>query len=87
MKKKAKAVVKNMKVTMINKLNVIISLWLIAIIGTLMIFGYELGLNGFYVASIILGGLLLIMNTCHLCLGIASHNRSATKTAAQYKKY
>ena len=87
MKKKTKVVVKNMKVTMINKLNVIISLWLLTIIGTLMIFGYELGLNGFYWASLVIGGILLIMNTCHLFLGISRRSRSVTKAKAEYKKY
>ena len=87
MKKKTKVVVKNMKVTMINKLNVIISLWLLAIIGTLMIFGYELSLNGFYIASLVLGIVLLITNTCHLFLGIKTHSRSAAKAKAEHKKY
>ena len=76
-----------MKVAMINKLNVIISLWLLAIIGTLMIFGYELGLSGFYVASIVIGSILLVMNTCHLCLGISRHSRRVAEAKAEYKKY
>lgn len=76
-----------MKVTMINKLNVIISLWILAIIGTLMIFGYELGLNGFYVASLVMSGILLILNTCHLFIGIKYRSRNAAEAKAEYKKY
>ena len=76
-----------MKVTMINKLNVIVSLWILAIMGTLMIFGYQLNMNGFYYAGLVMAAVLFIINTCHLVFGICVHNRSLAKAKAEYKKY
>ena len=79
--------VKNMKVTIIKKTNVIVSLWLVSIIATLLVFGYQLNLNGFYIASIVLAGITLIMNTGVLCMGLFLAPKHAKEAKAQYRKY
>ena len=50
-----------MKTTMVRKFNVVISLWLIAIMATLIVFGVQLANNGFYIAAMVVGVLLLTL--------------------------
>ena len=73
-----------MTATMIKKYNIIISLWLALIIGTLCVFGYELGINGFYFAALIVGVLLLISNAINLVSGIISSRPKAIQTKKEY---
>ena len=74
-----------MKVTTIKKTNVIISLWLVAIIATLLVFGYQLNLNGFYIASLVLAGIVLIMNAGVLWMGLFLSPKTAKETNTQYR--
>lgn len=76
-----------MKVTTIKKANVIISLWLVSIIATLLIFGYQLNLSGFYIASIVLAGITLILNAGVLSMGLFLAPRATKEAKAQYRKY
>lgn len=76
-----------MKVTTIKKANVIISLWLVSIIATLLIFGYQLNLNGFYIASIVLAGITLILNAGVLSMGLFLTPKATKEAKAQYRKY
>ena len=84
--KQKRRIVQNMKATMIKKYNLIISLWLIAIVALLCIFGYQLGANGCYVAAAVFGGLLLISNSINLVSGVITNRVSLTKTENKYNQ-
>lgn len=76
-----------MKATMIKRFNVVISLWLIAIIGTLVIFGYELDLIGCYIAAMVVGILLAATNIITLVSGLTLSNRKLIKNKEKYSNY
>ena len=73
-----------MKNTMIKKFNVVISLWLIAVMATLIVFGTQLANNGFYIAAMVVGVILLAINVFTIVSGITSASK---KTAAQQRSY
>ena len=73
-----------MKATMIKKFNIIISLWFIAIIATLCVFGYELSMNGFFVAALVVGALLLASNFINLVSGIIFSRPKRVETKKEY---
>ena len=75
-----------MKATMIKKFNMIISLWLIAIIAFLCVFGYKLDAMGCYIAAIVFAGLLVISNSINLVSGVISSRISLTKTENKYNQ-
>lgn len=76
-----------MRATMVKKLNTIVSLWLVAIIAALVVFGYELNIFGFYVAAIVVGVPLLISNVFTIVNGIASQARFAKEQETEYRNY
>ena len=76
-----------MKNTMIRKFNVVISLWLIAIIATLIVFGTQLANNGFYIAAAVVGAVLLAINVFTIVSGITSAKEKATSQERSYKKF
>lgn len=76
-----------MKATMIKRFNVVISLGLIAIIGTLVIFGYELDLIGCYIAAMVVGTLLVVTNIITLVSGLTLSNRKLIKNKEKYSNY
>lgn len=59
-----------MKNTMINKFQIVITLWLAMIIGVVTVIGYKTGINGFYIASLILAAILFAFNALLLSLHI-----------------
>ncbi len=71
---------------MIKKFNLIISLWLIAIIGILCIFGYKLNVVGCYVAALVFAGLLVLVNSINLVSGIISARITVTKAESKYNQ-
>ncbi len=76
-----------MKNTMIKKFNVVISLWLIAIMATLIIFGYQLAINAFYIAAMSVGAVLLSINVFTVVSGITSASKKAAAQQEKYGKY
>ena len=76
-----------MKVSMIKKLNTIISLWLIAIIVALGIFGYELDMFGFYIAGFVFMAILFASNAFTLTNGIIHAVRKVPEAEPEYTKY
>lgn len=73
-----------MRATMIKKFNIIISLWLILIIATLCLLGFQLGINGFYIAALVVGSLLLVSNLVNLISGIISSRPKSIQTKKEY---
>lgn len=57
-----------MKNTILNKFIVIISLWLLAIIGVNIFIGYRANIVGFHIAAIIVAIILLTINALHISL-------------------
>lgn len=70
---------------MIKKMNVVASLWMIAIIAILVVFGVELNMFGFYVAAIVVSSVLVLMNSAYLIYGFVFSGKVATETQAQYR--
>lgn len=73
-----------MRVTMIKKFNIIISLWLILIFATLCLLGFQLGINGFYIAALVVGSLLVASNLINLISGIISSRPKSIQTKKEY---
>ena len=59
-----------MKNTLMNKLNIIISLWLTVIIGVTVVLGYKTEISEFYIASLVLASILFVFNALFLSLHI-----------------
>ena len=76
-----------MKTTMVRKFNVVISLWLIAVIATLIVFGYQLTNNGFYIAAMVVGTLLLSINVFTIVSGITSASKKSVSQQEEYRKF
>ena len=76
-----------MKNTMIKKFNVVISLWLIAVMATLIVFGTQLANNGFYIAAMVVGVILLAINVFTIVSGITSASKKAASQQRSYRKY
>ena len=76
-----------MKNTWIKKINVIVSLWLIAIIAVLIIFGKQLSISGFYYASIFFGSMLAASNIFTISSGIRSATRRGAEAEKGYNNY
>lgn len=76
-----------MTVTMIKKLNTVISLWLVSIIITLVIFGYQLNMFGFYIAGGVFAGILLSLNIFMIIFGFVSQTKKALERETEYTKF
>ena len=76
-----------MRTTMINKFNVVISLWLIVVAVTLIVFGHQLNLYALYVAATVVGAVLLAMNVITIACGISSANKKAAQRQQEYRKF
>ena len=72
---------------MIKRFNVVISLWLIVIIATLVIFGYYLNAYGFYIAAMVFGTVLASINVLTIISGATSANKNLVKTEEKYSNY
>ena len=75
-----------MKNTVIKKINIIISLWFIAIMVVLFIFGKELALTGFYYACGAVAALLLGTNVFTITSGLTELRKNAVQTEKEYNK-
>ena len=76
-----------MKNTMIKKINIIISLWFIAIMVVLFIFGKELSLVEFYYACGVVAALLLGTNVFTITSGLTEFKKTAVQTEKEYNKF
>lgn len=70
-----------MKNTTINKFVVILSLWLLAIMGVSLFIGYRANIVGFHIAAIILAIILVTINALHISLLVRKVIHVQPKTA------
>ncbi len=76
-----------MKNIMIKKINIVISLWLIALMIVLFIFGKELAMTGFYYACGGLAALLLATNLFTIASGLKNARKTSIQVEKGYRKY
>lgn len=74
-----------MKATTIKRINLVVSLWLIAIIVCLCIFAYEFDVFGCYIAAIAVAGLLLASNLITIISGITRIRQTSVQSKRQYR--
>ena len=72
---------------MIKKINIVISLWLIALMIVLFIFGKELAMIGFYYACGGLATLLLVTNLFTIVSGLKNARKTSIQVEKGYRKY
>lgn len=72
---------------MIKKINIVISLWLIALMIVLFIFGKELAMIGFYYACGGLAALLLVTNLFTIVSGLKNARKTSIQVEKGYRKY
>ena len=72
---------------MIKRFNVVVSLWLIVIIATLVVFGYHLNAYGFYIAAMVIGTVLATINVVTIISGVTSANKKLIKSKEKYSNY
>ena len=70
--------------TMVKKFNIVISLWLVVILATLAIFGYELSNYGCYVAAAVVGAIVVLMNLGVLISGLIAPAVHEKRVSKQY---
>lgn len=70
-----------MKNTLMNKFVIVISLWLLVIMGANIYIGYRANLFGFHIAAIIVATLLLSLNALHISLLVRKAIRIQPKQA------
>ena len=70
--------------TMIKRFNIVLSFWLIAIIGMLLIYGFQESNIGFLVVSVILGILLVIMNIVIIVSSVLDKKPNTNKQKSKY---
>lgn len=75
-----------MKATMIKRFNIVISLWCIAIIALLCVFGFQLNNSGCYVAALVFAGLLMASNVINLISGLSNSRIKLHKSEEQYNR-
>ena len=75
-----------MKVIMIKKFNIIISLWLIAVIAVLCVFGIQLNNSGCYIAALVFAGFLVISNVINLISGITNSRIKIQESKKQFNR-
>lgn len=76
-----------MRVTMIKRLNTIISLWLLAVIAALVVIGLELEMNGFFVACGVVGVILLISNVITVTTGVRASYQRSLQRQKEFKNF
>ena len=59
-----------MKLSIIKKFNIVVSLWLLVVLVTLAIFGYELANYGCYIAAAVVGAIIVANNLIVLISGL-----------------
>lgn len=59
-----------MKLSIIKKFNIVVSLWLLVVLVALMVFGYELANYGCYIAAAVIGAIIVINNLIVLISGL-----------------
>ena len=72
---------------MIKKINIVISLWLIALMIVLFIFGKELAMTGFYYACGVVAALLLATNLFTIASGLKNARKTSIQVEKGYRKY
>ena len=75
---------KPMKLSIINKFNAIISLWLVAIMITLGIFGRALNVYGCYIAAAVVGGFAIVSNIGLLISGLILPSIHEKRVSREY---
>ena len=75
-----------MKATMIKRFNIIISLWCIAIIALLCVFGFQLDNSGFFIAALVFVGLLAISNGVNLISGLMNSRFKIQESKKEYNR-
>lgn len=73
-----------MKLTTVKKFNIVISLWLVVILATLAVFGYELGNYGFYIATAVVGAIIVLSNLAVMISGIIIPVKQQKRTSREY---
>ena len=73
-----------MNLTTIKKFNLVITLWLVVILATLAIFGYELGNYGCYIAAAVVGALVVVMNLAVVISGLIAPAVHEKRVSKQY---
>ena len=74
----------SMKLTTIKKFNLVISLWLVVILATLAIFGYELNSYACYIAAAVIGAIVVLMNLGVLISGLIAPTVHEKRVSKQY---
>ena len=75
-----------MKATMIKRFNIVISLWCIAIIALLCVFGFQLNNSRCYAAALVFAGLLMASNVINLISGLSNSRIKLHKSEEQYNR-
>ena len=73
-----------MKLSMVKKFNLVISLWLVVIMLVLAIFGHELDMYGFYIASAVTGGLAIVSNVGVIISGLILPSMHEKRVSKEY---
>ena len=73
-----------MNLTTIKKFNLVISLWLVVVLATLAIFGYELSNYGCYIAAAVVGAVIVLMNLGVLISGLIAPVVHEKRVSKQY---
>ena len=73
-----------MKLSIIKKFNIVISLWLVVVLTTLAIFGYELANYGCYIAAAVVGAIIITNNLIVLISGLIAPVVREKRVSRQY---
>ncbi len=73
-----------MSLSTIKKFNVVISLWLLAILITLALFGYHLDNFGCYIAAAVVGAIIVINNLSVIISGLIIPSRVQKRASREY---
>lgn len=73
-----------MKLSIIKKFNIVVSLWLLVVLVTLAIFGYELANYGCYIAAAVVGAIIVANNLIVLISGLIIPVVHEKKISRQY---
>ena len=73
-----------MKLSIIKKFNIVVSLWLLVVLVTLTIFGYELANYGCYIAAAVVGAIIVTNNLIVLISGLIVPAVHEKRVSRQY---
>ena len=73
-----------MKLSIIKKLNIVVSLWLVVVLVTLAIFGHELANYGCYIAAAVVGAVIITNNLIVLISGLIAPVVREKRVSRQY---